>query len=177
MTTSWLRSHWWNFQRFRAAIDSHHMLPKCRWSWQGCLIFCLWLNYSRWLQFGCPVLHISLTEEFGRVSLALSRQFVKIYRLLASRLNSILYICGHCAHHPAGLAIFALSTQLMMIFVIILVLPILSIAGACKLAQAISNSVQHLIEWCFRLCGCHSRLFSISHIFLFLLISCLSILD
>jgi len=40
------------------------------------------------------------------------------------------------------------------------------------LAQTLSDSIQRLLTWCFRLSGCQFWLFSISHIFLLLLKHC-----
>jgi len=77
-----------------------------------------------------------------------------------------------CAHHPAGFVKFTKFAPCWIISMIIVAFPILPIVGTCKIPQTISDGIQHLLKCCFRLCGCQSRLFSISDIILLLIYCC-----
>ena len=97
--------------------------------------------------------------------------------LLMKMLQPMLYHSRDCAHHQARFVIFAHLSQLRIFFITILVFPRLPIVETCKIAHTITNGVHYLLICCFRLCGCQSRLFSISQIFLFPLNCCLHIVN
>jgi len=120
---------------------------------------------------------MSVAEVVGHVSPAQLRQFVKLHLRQLKTIRAMLYRFGDCAQHPAGFAIFGQLAQLRIFFIIILVFPFLPIVWNCKLAETISNGVQHLLKCCFRLSGCQSRLFRISHIFLLLVNCCLCVFN
>jgi len=88
------------------------------------------------------------------------------YLLLPNTSHAMLYRFGDCAHLPARFIIFAQLAKLCIFLIIILVFPSLLIFGTSNITQTVSDSIQHLPEWCFRLCGCWSCLFNIPHIFL-----------
>jgi len=141
------------------------------------VVICLGLHNCRDLQFSRPVVRISLTEVVGRIPPVWMSQFVKSHLLLPKAFHSVLYRVGDCAHHPAGFVIFAQVAKLCIYFIIILILPILLIFGTCKIAQTVSESIQHFHTCCFRLCGCSLCLFKISLMFLLLYNCCLCVLN
>jgi len=159
------------------AIKNLYRLTKCRWWWWRCLIYRLRFNDSRNLPFGCLVHPIILMEVVGRGSPAWLRQFVKLHLLLPKTLRAILYRFSDCAHHTARFVIFPKLALCRIFYIIIFVIPILLNVGTCNIAQTISDGVLHLLRCCFRLGGCQSRLFSISHIILHLLNCCLRIFN
>jgi len=105
------------------AIKCLQWLLKCRQRRTGCIVFSMGLNESQNIQFGSPVLLISLTEVVGHVSPARLRQLVKLDLFLPKTLHVMLYCFRDCAHHPAGFVIFAKLAQLRVMFIIILVFP------------------------------------------------------
>jgi len=148
-------------------INGLHMLSECcRWQC-GCSQISLVFENCWKLQFGCPILHSSLTIVVGRVPPSRLRQFIKPHLLLLNTLHAVLDGFGHWTHHPAGFVIFAQLMQLW-IFSIILIFTILLIAGTYKIAQTVSDSIQHLLKCFLRLFGCQYRFFNISHTFLLL---------
>ena len=108
-------------------------------------------NNSQNPQFGCAVLLLSLTEVFGCVPPSRMCQFVKLYLLLLEPLHAMLDHFRYCAHHPAGLVIFAQLAQLCLF--IILIFPIIPIVGTCNIAQTVSDSNHHLVKWFFGISG------------------------
>jgi len=158
-------------------IKSLHMISKCcRW-WCGCSQVCMGLANSRNVQFSRHVLHISLTEVVGRGPLSRLGELVKPHLLLPKALHSVLYCFGHCSHHPARFVILAQFAMPCILFIIILVFPILLIFATCKITQTVSHSIQHLLKCYFRLCGCQSSLFNITHMFLLTHYRCLCIFN
>jgi len=89
----------------------------------------------------------------------------------------MLYRFGDCSHQPVGFVIFAQHAQLRIFFIFILLLPIQPIIGTCKIAQTLYDAVNISSNVVFRLWGCQSCLFSISHIFQLLLNCCLCIFN
>jgi len=65
-------------------------------------------------------------------------------------LHAVLYRFGDCAHHPLRFIIFAQLAKLCIFFMIIFDIPILLFFGTCKIAQTVSDSIQHLRKCCFR---------------------------
>jgi len=174
MTTSWSRSPLWHLQYSRDNVKPLHKLSKWCW-WRGrSVIICLRLNQYRNPQFGCAVLLISFTEEIRCILPSWLCQFVKLHLLLPKALHALLYCCGDCAHHPAGLVIFAMLAQLCHF---ILIFPILPIIGTCKITQIVYDSSHHLLKSVFGLSGRQSCDFSMHHIVLLLLNRCLCVFN
>jgi len=133
------------------------------------------LNDCRNPQFGCAGLLISLTEEVRCILPSRLSQFVELHLLLPKPLHALLYRFSDCAHHPAGLVIFA-QLALLSLF-IILIFPIFPIVGTCKITQTISDSNQQLLKRRFGLSGRQSREFSVRHIVLLWLNRCLCVFN
>ena len=100
---------------------------------------------------------------------------VELHLLLPKPLRAPLYHFVDCAHHPAGFVIFA-QLALLSLF-IILIFPSFPIVGTCKITQIISESNQHLLKCLFGLSGRQSRKFSVRHIVLLILNSCLCVFN
>ena len=173
LTTQHLRSHLQRSQFSGDAINCCLWHTKCRRCRTGWILFPSRLNDSQNLQFGSQVLLICLTEVVGRVYSASLCQVVQLYLLLPKTLHAMLYCFGDCGHHPAGFIIFTKLAQLRIFFIIILVFHIIPIVGTWKITQTIADGVQYLLKCYFRLGGCQSRVFNISHCFLHLLNCCL----
>jgi len=171
LTTSQSRRHLQHLCLSGDDIKRLHQLTKRSWWWCGCSRVCLGPPNSWNLEFSRPVLHISLTGVVNHVAPSRLHHLVKPHRLLPKALHAVLYRFGDCAHHAAWFVIFAQLAMPSIIFVLILIFPILLIFGTCKITQTVSHSIQHFLEFFFRLCGCRASLFNISHIFL-LLIHC-----
>jgi hypothetical protein len=159
--------------RYRQPALALQMLSGMVWL-QPCL---LGLPNCRNLHFSCPGLHLSLTDVVGRIPPSWLHQFFKTHLLLLKALNLVLYRFGGCAHQPAWFVLFAHRGKPCISFIIILVFPILLILGFCKIAQTVSDSIQHLLKRYFRLCGCPMSLFNNSHMFLLLHNCCLCLLN
>jgi hypothetical protein len=102
-------------------------------------------------------------------------QLVELHLLLPKALHALLNRFGDYAHHPAG---FVIIPQLALVSLfIILVFPILSIVGTCKMTQTVSDSNQHLLKRLFALSGRQSRDFSMRHIILLLINRCLCVFN
>jgi len=129
------------------------------------------------LQFSHPELHIYLREVVGCVPPSRLRHFVKLHLVLPKALHAEQFRFGDSAHHPARFIIFAQLAKLSIFLIIILVFPILLIFRTCMIGQTVSNSIQHLLKCCFRLCGCRSCLFNIPQMFLLLHNRCLRVLN
>jgi len=138
----------------------------------------IWFGpYDRWnLQIGCSVLLIFLVEVVCRIPPSWLCQLVKLHLRLPKPLHVALNRFGYCAHHPAGFVIFA-QLALLWIIVFFFIFLILLIVGSCKIAQTVSDSIQHLFKCVFRLSAGRYRLFNIAHIFLLLLNHCLCIFN
>ena len=175
--TPWWTSHLRHLQFSGYTIKSLHRLTRCRQCRSGHIIFRLRLNPSWNLQFGHPVLLISLTEVISRVSPGRLCQFVKLHLVLPTTLHAMLYHFGDWPYHLAGFVIFTQLPLLRTFFIMILLFPILLSVGTCKIARTISDGVEHLFKCCFRLGCCQSRHFSVSHIFLLLPNCCLCIVN
>jgi len=175
MTTFWGRSPLQHLQCSGDNTNRLHWLSQCRRSWLGCYFVPLWMNNNRNIQFGCSRCCISFTAVINRVPASRLCQFVKPHLLLLKSLHVLLYNFRYCAHHPAGLVIFAQLAQLSIC--IILIIPILLIVGNCKIAQTISYHNHHLLQRSFGLSGCQFRVFRIYHIFLLSLNRCLCIIN
>ena len=153
------------------------MLSKCCRGWCGCSRVYLELDNCQKLYFGSPMLHISLMELVGCVPPSRLPQFVKPHLLLLKTLHAVLYCFGDCDHHPARFITITQLAELCIFFIIFLVFTILLIVGTCKIAQTVSDSIQHLFKCCFGSSGCRPRAFSCSHIFQLLQHRCLCILN
>jgi len=132
-------------------------------------------NDCRNPQFGFAVHLIRLTQVVGYVLLSWLCQVIKLHLHLPKPLHAPWYHCGDCAHHPAGVVILTQLAQLCIL--IILIFHILLIVRTAKIAQTVSDIIQHLLRRCFGRSGCHSRVFSFPHIFLLLLNCYLCILN
>jgi len=173
MTTSWWRSP---MRHLRYSRDDIKRLHKFSRSWGYricCIVVCMQFSYCRNFQFHCAVLLIPFTQVVGRVSPSWLCQLVKRHLLLPKTLDAVLYCFGDCAHHPARFIIFAPLALLC----IVIIFPILLIAGTWIITQPVSNTIQYLFKRLFGLPECYSPAFSASHIFLLLLNCCLSILN
>jgi len=153
----------------------HRLFKYCRWLCTFSCV-CLGLDNCRNLQFNHPILHISLTEVVSHVIPTRLRQLVKPNLLLPKSLHALLYCFGDCVYYPAGFIIFAQHVQLWIFFFIYLVFPILLVVRTSKIAQTVSDCIQHLLKYYLMLSYCLSHLFSISHIFLLMLNPCLFVL-
>jgi hypothetical protein len=120
-------------------------------------------------QFGCAVLLISFTEVVGCILPSRLCQFIKLHLLLPKALHALLDRFGDYAHHPAWFIIFA---QLALLCLLILIFPILSIVGTCKITQTVSDSSLHLLKSLFGFSGRQPRDFSMHHVVLLLLNRC-----
>jgi len=133
---------------------------------------------NRWnLQFGTPILHISLMEVVGCVPPYRLGQLIKPYLLLPKTLHAMLYCFEYLAHHPASIIIITQLAELCIFFIIFLVFPTLLIVGTCKIAQTVSDSIEHLFKRCIGLSGCHPSIIRCSHIMQLLHNCCLCILN
>jgi hypothetical protein len=91
-------------------------------------------------------------------------QLVKSHLLLPKTLHVVLYRFSDCTHHPARFIIITELAELWIFFIIFLVFSILLIIGTCKIAQTVSDRIQHLIKCCFRLPSCRTPVCSSRYI-------------
>jgi len=164
LTTSWSRSHCWHFRFSSYDLRSLNMLSNCYRGWCGCSRVYLGLDNRRNHQFGSLIPHISLTKVVGCIPPSRLGQFIKSHLLLPKALHAVLYRFSHCAHHPARFIIITEFAELCIFFIFFLVCSILLIIGTCKIAQTVSDSIQHLFKRSFGLSGCGAFVFSSCHI-------------
>jgi hypothetical protein len=124
----------------------------------------LGLDNRRNHQFGIPLPHISLTKVVGCIPPSRLGQFIKSHLLLPKPLHVVLYRFTDCAYYPARFIIITEFSELCIFFIIFLVFPNLLIIGTCKIAQTVSDSIQHPFKRCFGLSGGGAFVFSSHHI-------------
>ena len=132
------------------------MLSRCCRGWWGCRYDYLRPDNHLNFPFSCPVLHISLMKVVGCIPQSLLGQFVKPLLILPKTLHAVLYRFADCAHHPTRFVIITEIAKLSIFFMIFLVFPMLLIVGTCKIAQTVSDSIQHPSKRCFSLSSCSS---------------------
>jgi len=88
-------------------------------------------------------------EVVGHVTPSWLHQLVKPHLLLLKSPQVLQYCFGDCAQHTARFIIFAQHAQLCVFLIISFVFPILLVVGTCKIAQTVSDSIQHLLKCCF----------------------------
>ena len=155
-----VESHSWHWSLSLDNINNLHMLSKCCQGWCGCRRVYLGLDHCQNLQFGSPILHISLTKVLGCIPPTWLDHFVKPHLLQPKTLHAVLYRFGDCAPHPARFIIITNLAVLGIIFIIFQVFPILLVVETYKITHTVSDSIQHLCKHCFRLSRCHSYVFS-----------------
>jgi len=177
LPTSWSRSHCRHLRLSPDDVKCLHKLTKCCRRWCVYSHVYLGLDNCRNLQFGCHILHMSLTEVVGCVPPSWLLWSVKPHLLPPKTLHTVLYCFGDCAHHPARVIINTQLAKPCFFFIIFLVFPILLIVQTYKIAQSVSDCIQHLFKRFFGLAVCRSRIFSSTHIFLLLHNRCLCVLN
>ena len=168
MTTSWSRGPLRHLQYSAHDINSFHQLSKCCRGRCSCKLVLFELNHCRDLQFSYHILFIPFTEVVCGVLPSRGFQFVPPHQLLPKSLDVVLNHFGNSALHPARFVIFAQLAPLC-IWIIVLIIPVLFLVRTCKIAQTMSDSIQHLMTSRFWLSGCQSHISSISDIFLLVL--------
>jgi hypothetical protein len=103
--------------------------------------------------------------------------FLRETRGVADALHAVPYCSGDCAHHPARFIVFAQLAKLCVFFIFRDKFPILLMIGTWKIAQSVSNSIQHLLECFFWFSCCWLLFLSIAHIMLHLHNRCLSVFN
>lgn len=78
-----------------------HSLSKSCWCRHSYNVVRLHLNICHQPQFGCTVLHISLTEVISRIPPTWLGQFVKHYEILVKPPHAVQLHFGDTAQHPA----------------------------------------------------------------------------
>ena len=175
MTSSWSRSHLRPSRHSGDHVKTLHMLCKCcrRRCWSAIIHFRV--NDCPNPQMECAVILTSFTEAVSCFLLSRLSQFVKPYLHVPKPLHALLYCSGDCAHHPAGFVILV-QLALLSLF-IILIFPIHSIIGTCKITQTVSDSNQHLLKHHCGLSGRQSCDRSMHHIVLLFLNRCLHVFN
>jgi len=143
---SWLRSQRHHLRLSSDDMNSVHMLSKCCQEWWGCSRVYLRLDNCPNLQFGSPILHISITKVVGWIPPSGLGQFIKPHLLLPKTLHAVLYCFWYCAHHPARFIILTQLTKLSMFFITFLIFPVVLIIGTWKITQTVSDSIQYLLK-------------------------------
>jgi len=143
-------------------------LSHCCQRWCGRSLCCLGLGNCQSLQCSGSILRISLTQVVGRVPPSQLLWFAKPHLDFTKTILAVQDRCGNFAHHTAQLVFLAQLAMFQIFFIVFLIVPMLLIIRTYKIALIVSNSIQHLLKYGFRLSGCPSHRCSISHIFLLL---------
>jgi len=165
-------------RHLRYSGENIKVLPKLA-KFCGCMCDCIIIRLGcrvcRNPKRGCAALLISFMDVADCVLPSRLCQFVKFHQLLPISLHVLWYWIGDCAHHPAGIVIFA-QLALVCLF-IILILPILPIVETYKITPTATDSNHHLLRCLVGHCRCQSRVFSFRCIFLLLLNRCLFVFN
>jgi len=156
ITTSWSRSPLRHLGYSGDNVKTLDTLSRCCLCRCGCIIIWVQFNDCQYHQIGCAVLRISFPEVVSCVPPSRLCEFVKLHLLLPKPLNALLYRFGDCAHHPAGLIIFA-QLALLCLF-IILIFPILPMVRTSNMTQTVSSSNYHLLKSLFGISVRQSRI-------------------
>jgi len=110
LTTSWSRSHLWLLWLSADNIKHLHKLSKCCQWWCGCSCVCLGFHNCWNLQFGHPILHISLTQVVRCIPPVRLCLLVKHHLPLPKTLHAVLDHFGGSAHLLWGCLIAVINT-------------------------------------------------------------------